>query len=98
LCDYDEGRRAPNYRGLCHVLRTLGFVPCEVRYSRTRKGWHVLIAHHVRLSPAETVCAQFALGSDRKRETLNLMRVLRLKNAPRFWRQRWNLLYGYKLR
>lgn len=98
LCDFDEGRVAPNYRGLCHVLRTLGIVPGEVRYSRTRKGWHVRIAHHGAFTPAETVGIQFALGSDRKRECLNLMRVLRLKGAPEFWKKRFNLLYAYKLR
>jgi hypothetical protein len=98
LCDFDEGKRAPNYRGICHVLRTLGLVPLRVLYRRTRKGWHVVLEHNGELSPTEQVCAQFALGSDRKRELLNLMRVMRLPNAPKFWRERWNLLYGYKLK
>ena len=80
------------------MLRTIGIIPRQVRYSRTRKGWHVCIAYNGSLSEAETVAVQFALGSDRKRETLNLMRILRLKNAPKFWRDRWNLLYEEKLR
>ena len=97
LADYDEGRTAPNYRGICHVLRTLGLVPREVRYRRTRKGWHVLVEHSSSLTATEQVCVQFALGSDRKRELLNLMRVMRLANAPKFWKDRFNLLYDYKL-
>jgi len=97
-CDYDTGRTAPNYRGICGVLRWLGFVPYEVQYSRTRKGWHVLIAHNGRCTPSEIVAVQFALGSDPRRETLNLMRVLRIGTAPRFWRKRFNILYSEKLR
>lgn len=80
------------------MLRTLGLVPCEVRYSRTRKGWHVRIAHNGTLTPSETICVQFALGSDRKRELLNTMRALRLKGAPKFWKERANILYDYKLK
>lgn len=65
---------------------------------RTKKGWHIEIHLGTSLQPGETVAAQVLCGSDRKRETLNLMRVLGLKNAPAFWRKRWNILYAEKLR
>ena len=98
MLDFDQGRTAPNYSRLCGVLRNFDIVPHEVQYSRTRKGWHVLIAHNGRCTPSEIVACQFALGSDPRRETLNLMRVLRIRTAPRFWRKRFNLLYSEKLK
>jgi len=51
------------------------------------------------LQPAEQVMLQAVLGSDRRREMLNAMRVLsiRLRGADPFWQARWNLLYSGKL-
>ena len=77
----------------------LGVFPNEVQYRRTRKGWHlVIVLRGIRLTPAETVAFQFAFGSDANRESLNLMRAMRLKGAPRLWQKRWNILYEFKLK
>lgn len=81
------------------MLRTLNLGRVrQVLYIRTRKGWHLLVEHSRNLTAAETVCCQFALGSDRLRELLNTMRMLRLDNAPEFWQKRFNILYSEKLR
>ena len=51
------------------------------------------------LAPAETVAVQALLGSDSRREALNLMRAMSVsrRDPGAFWRRRWNLLFSYKL-
>lgn len=70
-----------------------------LRIDRTRHGWHVVIHWNIRLEPAEQVALQLALGSDRRRECLNLKRVLSLN---RHWSKTgakyWNLLFSRKLK
>jgi hypothetical protein len=99
LCDYDF-RRVPRLRPMFAVLRTIGLRPAWVRTDRTRRGWHVIIRLTRALLPAETVAVQTLLGSDSRRESLNLMRAMSVaRNKPsKFWRGRWNLLFSYKLR
>lgn len=46
--------------------------------------------------PAEIVALQAVLGSDRRRETLNLMRVMS-EFGPE-GNKRWNILYRSKLK
>jgi hypothetical protein len=61
----------------------------------------VVLYFHERFQPAEIVALQSILGSDARRERLNLMRVLGMRSTPvdsKFWRARWNILYAYKLR
>lgn len=66
---------------------------------RTRHGWHVLIKLREKLQPAEIVALQSIMGSDGRRETLNLMRALHMRKnkVGRFWGKRWNILFGGKL-
>ena len=105
LCDFDfphdryRQRRGPRLGPLWVTLRTCQLRPQHVEYRRTRKGWHVVIRVRHALEPAEQVAVQAVLGSDRRREGLNLMRVLcmRRMGADRFWRIRWNLLFARKL-
>jgi hypothetical protein len=49
------------------------------------------------LQPLEIVMLQALCGSDLRRETFNLVRALRLPDAPAFWHTRWNVLYSEKL-
>ncbi len=67
----------------------------------TRRGHHVIVnaewPDKKEMAPAETVALQLLLGSDPKREALNLMRAHNLGDAPDFWRDRWNVLYSEKL-
>jgi hypothetical protein len=81
------------------VLRTIGLRPVWVRTDRTRRGWHVRIRLTRRLLPAETVALQALLGSDDRRECLNLMRVMSLarQDPGPYFRRRWNLLFKEKL-
>jgi hypothetical protein len=81
------------------VLRTIGLRPQWLRTDRTRRGWHVIIKLTRSLLPAETVAVQALLGSDSRRESLNLMRAISVqrRDPGAFWRRRWNLLFTYKL-
>jgi hypothetical protein len=94
--------RGPSLRPLWTVLRLVGLRPSSdvICYERTRRGWHVIIELPEKLKPAETVALQLALGSDPRREALNLMRVLgmRRNGVTRFWSSRWNILYSRKLK
>lgn len=64
-----------------------------VRYDRTRRGWHVVVGVRKRIAPPLVVAAQAIFGSDAKREAFNLMRVTQLHRQPKFWRDRFNVLY-----
>lgn len=104
--DYDSpdgrfklARNGPTLVMLWTVLRALALRPLWIEHDRTARGWHVIIALPEPVTPAEQVAIQAVMGSDRRRELLNVMRVLsiRRKGAPRFWRARWNLLFSRKL-
>ncbi len=82
------------------VLQAIGIWQAgPIEYRRSQRGWHVIIPVDAPLLPAEQVALQAVLGSDSRRELLNAMRVIaiRRRGARRFWRARWNLLYGRKL-
>lgn len=64
-----------------------------VRFDRTRRGWHVVVAVAGDMDPALMVAAQAIMGSDLNREMFNVMRVQQLHAMPNFWRTRWNVLY-----
>lgn len=105
LCDFDfpgdyyRQRRGPKLGPLWVTLRTCQLTPQWIEMRRTRKGWHVVIRLHRPLQPAEQVAVQAVLGSDRRREGLNLMRVLCMRRvgASEFWQARWNVLFMKKL-
>ena len=98
LLDFDK-HYAPRLSPLFAVLHIIGLRARWIHYERTRRGWHVRIRLEYPLLPAETVALQFALGSDKRRETLNLMRVFWLarKEHKAKWSKRWNILYERKV-
>jgi hypothetical protein len=80
---------------LCHIT---GLSVRWVRWDRTQNGWHVVIKVSQKLTLSETIAAQAILGSDRKREMLNLARCISIRKRPsRYWEQRANILYEKKL-
>lgn len=98
MLDFDF-RRVPRVRPIWSVFRVVGLRPAWIRTDRTRRGWHVVIGLRENLQPAETVALQAILGSDDRREGLNLMRVIAIRKnpPPAFWKNRWNLLFSSKL-
>ncbi len=64
-----------------------------IRFDRTRRGWHVIVAVHKTVPPPLIVAAQAIWGSDPRREMFNVMRVQNLRAVPKFWQDRFNVLY-----
>ena len=96
-------RKIVNERGiqiplgsLCHIT---GLSVEWIRWDRTQHGWHVTIQVRQKLTLAETIAAQAILGSDTKREMLNLARCISLRKRPsRYWEARANILYSRKVK
>lgn len=64
--------------------------------SPSGRGWHGLVLLDPAPSTAmETVALQLLCGSDPLREAYNIERARLVDTAavPRFWRERWNVLY-----
>lgn len=96
-----DSNASPSIRPLYAVFRIVGVRPLWIEYRRTARGWHVIVYLRDSLLPAETIALQCCCGSDKRREALNLMRLLAIRRTPitsRFWRRRWNILFSRKLR
>jgi hypothetical protein len=93
----DVGHLKANRQAIEWVMETLGFTLLGVRTYKTRRGCHRLVRIAESLSPLEIVAVQCLCGSDLRRETFNMARVLMLPSAPAFWHNRWNVLYREKL-
>lgn len=95
--DYDYPR-GPSLRMIWTVLRAVGLRPGTIEYRRSRRGWHCVIPVNQRLENAEIVALQAVLGSDSRRELLNIMRVISIRRAGAspYFAARWNLLYAKK--
>lgn len=98
MLDLDRPR-VPRFASIYAICRIVGITPRVIRTDRTRRGWHVLIWIRESLTPAETIALQILFGSDNRREALNLMRAIAIRqhDPGPFWRDRWNLLYESKL-
>lgn len=90
----------PKLSSILQTLRAVRVRPVWACYRRSAHGWHIIIKSRNRIHPGEQIALQILLGSDRRRETLNLMRLLSISRhgANPYWRKRWNILYRYKLR
>ena len=100
--DYD-GTIPTNFMDRVRALfRWLGGRAAVIEVRRSRRGYHAIIHTRAQWARSRTavVAAQAILGSDPKREMFNLMRALRLADAPAFWwkEHRWNTLYARKVK
>lgn len=95
--DFDQ-RKPPSLRPIWAVLHRLGMRAEWTRIDMTAKGWHVVIRLNVRLPLFATIAIQACLGSDKRREILNMRRALALAVSPsKFWLKRANILYEEKV-
>lgn len=95
-------RRSPRLGPMWAVMRIVGIRIRErgaILYERSRHGWHVIIPTKERLIPSETVALQLAMGSDGRREALNLMRALAIRcyGVTEYWKKRFNILFDGKI-
>lgn len=95
--DYDMAR-TPSLCPLYFLCRLCDLRPKTIVDHKTRRGWHRVIKFGRRFIPPEIVAIQSILGSDRRRETLNLMRVLSGNKSDDYAQSRWNLLFERKLK
>jgi len=95
MCDYDTPR-CPSMWEINRVFHILDIRPEWIRFDRTRHGWHMIIQLRKPLEKCALVALQAILGSDPRRETLNLMRALSVRMSA-FAARRWNVLFEYKL-
>lgn len=97
--DFDSPRIDRSYFDLCSILRLIGLQSKWTNYRRTRSGWHVIIKLRRPLHILETVALQAILGSDYKREALNLLRARAiLKGRYSRWAvKKFNLLFRSKI-
>lgn len=80
------------------IADTVPFTVARVERMRSHSGGqHVVVHVREQLPQVIVVALQALLGSDYKRETFNLIRVMWLSVTPRFWRARLNVLYDSKL-
>lgn len=93
----DVENLAKNRKDIEWVVDALGFTLVGVKTFKTKKGFHRMVRLAEILSPLEVVLVQALCGSDLRRETFNMARVLMLPDAPKFWHSRWNVLYSEKL-
>jgi hypothetical protein len=79
------------------TLDTLNLTLKDYVMHETAKGYHIVLEIEEPLEPLAIVLVQALCGSDLRRETFHMARVLKLSDAPTFWQTRWNVLYEEKL-
>lgn len=99
LLDFDSPR-TPGLRKCWSILSMCDLRACFICDVRSRRGWHRIIKLPSKLSPSELVALQSCLGSDPRREALNLLRVLQIGKEPLspLSSSRWNLLFSRKIK
>lgn len=95
--DFDRPWEVLGLRRLAAVARILGVRVREVCYTRSRRGWHVSIRWNRAFDRSALVALQAVLGSDPRREALNLMRALADPQPAKWAAKRWNILYAWKV-
>jgi hypothetical protein len=68
-----------------------------LRISRSKRGWHYAFILRGKVTPAERVAIEAILGDDPMRAAMNFARARNAHRMPKFWRQRWNIFYDYKI-
>jgi malate synthase len=86
-----------NAKEIYWTLDTLNLTLKEWDMFETARGYHIVLEIEEPLEPLSIVLVQALCGSDLRRETFNMARVLKLSDAPLFWQSRWNVLYSEKL-
>jgi hypothetical protein len=87
-------RLLPNFNS---AFREMGISYTALRISRSKRGWHYAFVLAESLTSTERVAAESILGDDKHRSAMNFARARNEKFMPKFWKQRWNIFYDYKL-
>lgn len=68
-----------------------------IRFNRSKRGWHTAILLALPVSPVDRVALEAILGDDPMRAAMNYARAKNAYRMPKYWKQRWNIFYDYKL-
>jgi hypothetical protein len=81
--DIDNDEDLAHYEAMCDVMDSALLPVHEVRRTRSSGGnWHIVAKTAQELTPIERIALQAALGSDRKRELLSILRIWREPGVP----------------
>lgn len=94
--DVDARQEPPDLQVVSQLLERAGYrvESWTQRSSPGGNGWHVIIEVVPRPTTAmEVVALQAICGSDPWREAISVVRARSFVKAPKFMRDRWNVLY-----
>lgn len=92
--DFDHAVGPGRVRSVYTLARLCGWKIRWIRFDRTKRGWHLVVDFRDCLPALAMVAAQAILGSDFRRESLNLMRALSVNPAREKY---FNILFDKKL-
>lgn len=96
--DIDKQRSSLlNIKKINSKFRSMGIRYNAIRINRSVRGWHLAFLLVQQITAVERVCIESILGDDPMRAAMNFARARNAKRMPKFWKQRWNILYDYKL-
>lgn len=101
LLDVDALDKLVGVKAITNRLERAGYTirDWKEKPSPSGRGIHVRILTHEEMrSPLEVVALQAICGSDPVREAFNVRRVRSLTRVPRWWSERWNVLYQEEIR
>lgn len=96
LLDFDNPIPRNWYIKLLWVSRTIHAKPIYCRTDKTKHGYHIIVKWDREWSDYQILALQSILGSDYRREALNLFRLDNSPQTPAA-KQRWNILYERKV-
>lgn len=97
LLDFDSPEK-PDWNRILRVCRRhrLGLRAARLNRS-TNGGWHVVLVLARRVKPWQALVLQSVMGSDWRRESLNLLRLWDGPEPRKRFRWTWNVLYNEKV-
>lgn len=95
--DFDRKRPPVIEDALYLVCRYCGWNITALSWRRTENGWHVEVFLVRPITPLRAIAAQAILGSDWRREALNLAKWRRRHPRGSLERQEWNVLFTRKI-
>lgn len=80
------------------TFRVLGLTYLAMRINATKRGFHYVFLLPGSITPLERVAIEAILGDDPMRAAMNFARARNHASMNKFWRQRWNILYDWKVK
>lgn len=97
--DYDGERlpRCAQINKINSAFRAAGLSYMALRITKTARGWHYAFITKSPLVAMARVAMEAILGDDPMRAAMNFARARNADRMPPYWRQRWNILYDWKV-